>query len=120
MTVSPSATGQMPGSARPVTTRGGGDVCDALVVANSRMRHETSPAERPAGLHRAAQGIVRGSERQLRVTESKGVVVEGNVRDNEGRIVGRKTVDAHRNEWQAVVTERELAAERQVEQQRVR
>ena len=32
----------------------------------------------------------------------------------------RKTVDAHRNEWQAVVTARERAAERQVEQQRVR
>ena len=57
---------------------------------------------------------------QLRVTESKGVVVEGNVRDGEGRIIGRKTVDAHRNEWQVIVTERERAAERQVEQERVR
>ena len=47
-----------------------------------------------------------GDTIQLRVTESKGVVVEGNVRDSEGRIVGRKTVDAHRNEWQAVVTAR--------------
>lgn len=61
-----------------------------------------------------------GDTMQLRVIESKGVVVEGNVRDNEGRIVGRKTVDAHRNEWQAVVTARALSAERQVEQQRVR
>jgi hypothetical protein len=61
-----------------------------------------------------------GDTVQLRVTESKGVVVERNVRDNEGRIVGRQTVDAHRNEWQAVVTARALSAERQVEQQRVR
>ena len=75
-----------------------------------------------AGLRSAMQAAEAqpGDTIQLRVTESKGVVVEGNVRDNEGRIVGRKTVDAHRNEWQAVVTARELAAERQVEQQRVR
>ena len=75
-----------------------------------------------AGLRAAMQAAEAqpGDTIQLRVTESKGVVVEGNVRDNEGRIVGRKTVDAHRNEWQAVVTARERAAERQVEQQRVR
>jgi len=75
-----------------------------------------------AGLRAAMQAAEArpGDTVQLRVTESKGVVVEGNVRDQEGRIVGRKTVDAHRNEWQAVVTARERAAERQVEQQRVR
>ena len=75
-----------------------------------------------AGLRAAMQAAEAqpGDTIQLRVTESKGVVVEGNVRDQEGRIVGRKTVDAHRNEWQAVVTARERAAERQVEQQRVR
>jgi Large polyvalent protein-associated domain 7 len=61
-----------------------------------------------------------GDTMQLRVTQSKGVVVEGNVRDSEGRIIGRKTVDAHRNEWEAVVLAREQAPERQVEQQRVR
>ena len=75
-----------------------------------------------AGLRAAMQAAEAqpGDTIQLRVTESKGVVVEGNVRDQEGRIVGRKTVDAHRNKWQAVVTARERAAERQVEQQRVR
>jgi|GEM_PF-6233260 len=75
-----------------------------------------------AGLRAAMQAAeaLPGDTVQLRVTESKGVVVEGNVRDNDGRIVGRKTVDAHRNEWQAVVTARERALERQVKKQRVR
>ena len=74
------------------------------------------------GLRSAMQAAAAepGDMMQLRVTESKGVVVEGNVRDSEGRIVGRKTVDAHRNGWEAVVIARARAAERQVEQQRVR
>ena len=74
------------------------------------------------GLRSAMQAAAAepGDTMQLRVTESKGVVVEGNVRDSEGRIVGRKTVDAHRNGWEAVLIARARAAERQVEQQRVR
>ncbi|MET0413021.1 MAG: LPD7 domain-containing protein [Polyangiaceae bacterium] len=63
-----------------------------------------------------------GDTIQLRVTESKGVVVEGNVRDADGKVVGRQTVDSHRNEWQATVTARAKgkAQERQPEEERQR
>ena len=61
-----------------------------------------------------------GDTLQLRVTESKGIVVEGNVRDAAGQVVGRKTVDAHRNEWTASVVEKPRELERQAEQERVR
>ena len=60
---------------------------------------------------------------QLRVTESKSVVVEGNVRDAPGQVVGRQTVDSHRNEWQATVTAKARSKTRkepQPEQDRVR
>jgi Large polyvalent protein-associated domain 7 len=54
-----------------------------------------------------------GDTVQLRVTESKGVVVEGNVRDAAGQVVGRQTVDSHRNEWQAAVTAKAASQSRQ-------
>ena len=54
-----------------------------------------------------------GDTVQLRVTESKGVVVEGNVRDAAGQVVGRQTVDSHRNEWQASVTAKVRSQSRQ-------
>lgn len=75
------------------------------------------------GLEKAMNesGARAGDTVQLRVTESKGVVVEGNVRDGQGKVVGRQTVDSHRNEWEATVTakaqnrdkDRQLAEDRQ-------
>ena len=61
-----------------------------------------------------------GDTLQLRVTESKGIVVEGNVRDGAGQVVGRKTVDAHRNEWTAAVVEKPREQEREADRERVR
>ena len=78
-----------------------------------------------AGLQKAlaAADPQPGDTVQLRVTESKGVVVEGNVRDAAGHVVGRQTVDSHRNEWQAQVTAKARSQSRQEpqpEQDRVR
>ncbi len=48
-----------------------------------------------------------GDKLRLKVAESKGVVVEANVRDANNQIIGTKTVDSHRNEWTAEVVGRE-------------
>ena len=61
-----------------------------------------------------------GDTLQLRVTDSKGIVVEGNLRDAAGQVVGRKTVDAHRNEWTAAVVEKPREQEREADRERVR
>ena len=71
-----------------------------------------------AGLQKAIGSVDAqpGDTVQLRVTESKGVVVEGNVRDSAGQVIGRQTVDVHRNEWQATVTAKARTQERQERQ----
>ena len=91
-----------------------------LTEANGRERTYWG-----AGLQKAMGSVDAqpGDTVQLRVTESKGVVVEGNVRDSAGQVVGRQTVDSHRNEWQATVTAKartQERQERQAEQDRVR
>ncbi|TCV82727.1 LPD7 domain-containing protein [Sulfurirhabdus autotrophica] len=48
-----------------------------------------------------------GDKLRLKVAESKGVVVEANIRDANNQIIGTKTVDSHRNEWQAEIVGRE-------------
>jgi putative DNA primase/helicase len=60
------------------------------------------------GLEKAMAAVEAkaGDTVQLRVTESRGVVVEGNVRDAAGKVIGSQTVDSHRNDWQASVTAR--------------
>jgi hypothetical protein len=74
------------------------------------------------GLEKAMASIdaKKGDTVQLKVTESKGVVVEGNVRDASGQVVGRQTVDSHRNEWQASVTARAQTQQREAREDRVR
>lgn len=69
------------------------------------------------GLEKAMKdaNVQPGDRVQLRVTESKGVVVEGNLRDDKGQVVGRQAVDSHRNEWQATVTAKAKAADRERE-----
>jgi len=57
-----------------------------------------------------------GEKVKLKVTESKGVVVEGNLRDGTGKVIGRTTVDSHRNEWKAEVVGREQAQDQKREQ----
>ena len=91
-----------------------------LAEANGRERTYWG-----AGLQKAMGSVDAqpGDTVQLRVTESKGVVVEGNVRDAAGQVVGRQTVDSHRNEWQAAVTAKarmQTRQEPQPEQDRVR
>lgn len=64
-----------------------------------------------------------GDTVQLSVPKSKGVVVEGNVRDAAGQVVGRQSVDSYRNEWQVTVIAKArslLRQEPQRDQDRVR
>lgn len=61
-----------------------------------------------------------GDTVQLRVAESKGVVVEGNARDAAGQAVGRKTVDSHRNNWTASVVDRQREQERHLDREHAR
>jgi hypothetical protein len=81
-----------------------------LAEANGRERTYWG-----VGLQKAMESldVNAGDTLQLRVIESKGVVVEGNVRDATGQVVGRQTVDSHRNEWQATVTAKARTQERQ-------
>ena len=59
-----------------------------------------------AGLQQAmsAAAAQPGDTVQLRVTESRNVVVQGNARGAAGLVIGRQQMDAQRNEWQATVT----------------
>ena len=91
-----------------------------LAEANGRERTYWGVGLEKAMIDARAQA---GDTIQLRVTESKGVVVEGNVRDGDGRVVGRQTVDSHRNQWEATVTARargKAPQERQAEEERQR
>lgn len=78
-----------------------------------------------AGLQKAMTSIAAqpGDTVQLRVTESKGVVVPANIRDAAGVVVDRQMVDAQRNEWQATVTAKTPSKSREIaepQQERVR